>query len=161
MKNSPLRVVVLNKSACFESHAVFGIFQGTMMVAWPGFVMVMTPLQRQLSMDVLLSAGKLLTSTVGEPGIQGATVFGTQGAGVKNTGGGLFVAGFVGLLHIPKGGIFTVGLKSMIVAISMDVFTVPAGIVRLEGATPNVHIIIAPPHTQMAIVSNLLSQAEN
>jgi len=48
--------------------------------------------------------------TVGDPIIHGEVVTGTQGAGVKNTGGGLFVAGFTTEEHIPKGMIFTMGL---------------------------------------------------
>jgi len=109
----------------------------------------------QLSVEVLFSAGKFVTITVAEPETHGATVLGTQGEGVNRTGGGLLVAGFAGLLHIPNGGIFTLGLYSMIVAMTCDVFTVPAGIVRLEGAAPKLHIMLAPPQTQTAIYMHL------
>ena len=84
--------------------------QGMLIVIWPGTEIVMTPAQAQLSVLVSFSAGWLFTVTEDDPGAQGVTVFGTQGAGVKRTGGGLLVAGLVGLLHIPNGGIFTFGL---------------------------------------------------
>lgn len=80
------------------------------MVVCPGFVIVITPPQIQTRMEALLSAGKLAIKTVGHPGIHGDVVFGTHGAGVKFTGGGLFVAGLAGLLHIPNEAIFTNGL---------------------------------------------------
>ena len=104
-----------------------------------------------MSVDELFSAGKLATITVDEPGFQGATVFGTQGAGVNRTGGGLFVAGLATLLHIPNGRIFALGLKSMIVAMCAEVFTVPGVAVRLAGTVPKLHIILALPQTHTAI----------
>ena len=76
-----------------------------------------------------------------------------QGDGVKLTGGGRFVAGFAGLLHIPNGGMFVFGAKSMIVAISADVFTVPGVAIRLAGAAPKEHCILAPPQTHNAIIN--------
>ena len=114
---------------------------------------MITPPHIQLSIEVLLSAGKVFTRTVGEPGTQGLTVFGMHGAGVKKTGGGRFVDGLAGLLHMPNGGMFAFGAKSMIVAISIDVFTLPGVAVRLEGAAPKLHIIFAPPQTHSAIVN--------
>jgi len=66
--------------------------------------------------EELFKAGNPPISTVELPGIHGADVFGTQGAGVKNTGGGRTVAGLAGLLHIPKVGTFAPGLLSIIVA---------------------------------------------
>ena len=111
----------------------------------------MTPPQMQLSVEELLSAGKLLTMTVDEPGVHGETVFGTQGDGVNSTGGGLLVAGFAGELHIPNGMMLVFGLKSMIVATHCEVFTVVGGIISEEGAAPKLHSILAPPQTQTAI----------
>ncbi len=66
-----------------------------------------------MHLEVLLRAGKLPMSTVDEPGVQGAMVIGTQGMGVRTPSAAAVAEATVGLateLHIPKGGIFTVGL---------------------------------------------------
>ena len=76
----------------------------------------MTPPQAQLSIQVLSTAGIPPMSTLGQPGFQGPAGTGTQGAGVKSTGGGRLVAGFATLLHMAKGGTFALGLKSMMLA---------------------------------------------
>ena len=49
--------------------------------------------------------------------------------------------GFDGLLHIPKGIIFFIGILSMIVAAGLfSTITLFSGvIIKLEGATPNEH----------------------
>jgi hypothetical protein len=52
--------------------------QGTITVNWPGAVMLITPAQVHMHLQLLLSVGKLPSVTVGAPGIQGATVSGTQ-----------------------------------------------------------------------------------
>jgi len=90
-----------------------------MTVVCPGLVTVMTPPHTQLQMEVLLSAGKLAMSTVGAPGVHGETVFGTHGMGVSTPEAAAVAEATVGLagqLHMPKGMIFTMGLKSMILA---------------------------------------------
>ena len=103
-----------------------------------------------MSFDELFSAGRFPTSTVGEPGAQGETVFGMQGAGVKNTGGGFIVAGLVGLLHMPNGIILLIGLKSIIVASGIDEVSVFDGVAtRLDGAAPNEHCSTAPVQTEV------------
>ena len=123
----------------------------------PGLTMEMTPPQAHMSLEELFSAGNLFTKTVGAPGAQGATVLGTQGAGVKTTGGGRLVAGFNTLLHMPNGIILLLGLKSMIVAIACEVLTVLGGRVSVDGATPKVHCSIAPPQTHIAILTPQLA----
>ena len=121
-----------------------------MTVNWPGMVNCITPPHVHISFDILSIAGKFPINTVGVPGIQGETVFGTHGAGVNNTGGGLFVAGFATLLHIPKGRMLTIGLKSIIVAGGMFDVRIFVGItMRLDGDTPNEHCIIAPLQTHV------------
>jgi len=102
---------------------------------------------------VLLNAGSPPNSTVELPGLQGAGMLGTQGAGVKNTGGGFTVAGFAGLLHIPKVGMFAPGLLSMIVARGPDG---PRTVVcelttNAAGAVPKGHTRFAPILTHIAI----------
>ena len=93
--------------------------------------------------------------TVGEPGVQGAEMTGTQGAGANITGGGLTVAGLAGQLHMPKGGIFPIGLKSIIVAAGFDatVTVVCEFTMRDDGAAPKLHWRLAPIHTQMPMLS--------
>jgi hypothetical protein len=66
--------------------------------------------------DIASSAGMLPIRQPEDPGAQGAAITGTQGAGVKSTGGGRFVAGFATLLHIAKGKMLVMGMLSMIVA---------------------------------------------
>jgi len=128
------------------------------MVVCPGFTIVITPPHIHINVDELFIAGKLLTKTVGEPGAHGVSVRGTHGAGANITGGGLIVAGFAGLLHIPNGGMFTLGLLSITLAIGILVIALPGGTIREDGATPKAHLIIAPPQTHAPI---LLFSIEN
>ena len=62
--------------------------------------------------EVSFKAGICAMSTMGEPGVQGAVVFGTQGIGVS-TPRAADVAeatvGFASELHMPNGMIFTMG----------------------------------------------------
>ena len=90
--------------------------------------------------------------TVGDPGAHGAAVTGTQGMGVSTPSAAAVAAatvGFEGELHIPNGGIFAIGMLSMIVAAegppAMVAFA--GSTTRLLGATPKLHCIIAPMHT--------------
>jgi hypothetical protein len=72
-----------------------------------------------INVELSFNAGLLATKTVGEPGTHGADVTGTQAAGVKTPNFAAVAAataGLLGVLHIPKGGIFTTGLLSMMVA---------------------------------------------
>ncbi|MEY3305644.1 MAG: hypothetical protein RLZZ139_4017 [Cyanobacteriota bacterium] len=107
--------------------------------------MEITPPQAHIHFEELLSAGKLLINTVGEPGTQGATVTGIQGIGVNTPKAAAVAAitiGLAGELHIPKGGIFTIGAKSIIdAAKGPPVITgIPLGITINElGATPKLH----------------------
>lgn len=66
----------------------------------------------QLHVEVLLSAGLLLMSTLGEPGFQGATVAGMQGVGVNTPKAAVVADAVVGNAseaHTPNGRIFTMG----------------------------------------------------
>lgn len=51
----------------------------TLVVTWPGKVMVMTPPHVHMHLDVAVSAGVLPMRTVGDPGAHGADVTGIQG----------------------------------------------------------------------------------
>ena len=110
--------------------------------------MLITPPHMHISLLELDSAGMLPISTVGLPGTHGATVFGTHGMGVSTPSAAAVAAatvGFAMLLHIPKGGMFTKGLLSMMFAAGVGASGRPAGrTTRLEGATPKLHFIMAP-----------------
>src|SRR5690242_6398340 len=100
----------------------------------------MTPPQLHIHLEVLFRAGMLPTSTVGEPGAQGAAVTGMQGMGVSTPKAAAVAEATVGFaieLHIPKGNMFTIGLLSIILAIGMAVITRFAGRTMKElGAAP-------------------------
>jgi hypothetical protein len=88
--------------------------------------------------------------TVGEPGAQGAGMTGRHGPGVNTpslAAVAAATAGFAIELHIPNGGMFAMGMLSAIVATSwLPAWTGgPFGITVSDmGATPMVHIIMAP-----------------
>jgi hypothetical protein len=95
-------------------------------------------------------------STVGAPGAHGAAVAGTQGMGVRTPSAAavaVITTGFVGAEHMPKGGMFTIGLLSMMVAAGVPVSVLFSGsTTRVEGAAPKLHIMLAPMHTCIAMV---------
>ncbi len=112
----------------------------------------------QASTEVLFSAGMLPNSTVGDPGIQGAGVAGVQGTGVGTPIAAAVAdtkAGLVGDMHIPKGGMLTMGLWSMILAAGwLLVITRFCGStirVLIPGGTANMHFNVAPLQTCMGI----------
>jgi hypothetical protein len=96
-----------------------------------------------ISFDVLLRAGKFPTSTVADPGAQGAAVTGKQGMGVSTPMAAEVAAATVGFAsdwHIPKGKMFTIGLLSIMVAMGMEVTTRLSGsTIRVPGASPKLH----------------------
>jgi hypothetical protein len=88
------------------------ISYGTCTVNCPGFTIVITPPQVHIHLELLLRAGKLLMWTVGEPGTQGAGMTGKQGIGVSTPRAAAVALATVGLakdVHMPKGGILTIG----------------------------------------------------
>jgi hypothetical protein len=65
-----------------------------------------------MHVEVLFKAGMLAMRTVGEPGVHGATTTGMHGMGVKTPNAAAVAAateGFAGLIHAPKGMMFTMG----------------------------------------------------
>lgn len=103
-------------------------------------------------MQLLSNAGILAIIVLEAPGDQGATVAGTQGIGVNTPNAAAVAAatsGFEGDEHIPKVGMFTIGLLSIILAAGiLLVITLLAGnTTNGAGATPNEQVIIAPIHT--------------
>jgi hypothetical protein len=119
----------------------------------------MTPAHVHMHLLMSFSAGMLAMGTVGEPGAHGAGMTGTHGAGVgtpRAADVAAITAGFVGALHIPKGGIFTTGLKSMMFAAGLfsTITRLTGRTISEDGATPKLHCIIAPMTTCFAILLN-------
>ena len=87
---------------------------------------------------------------IGAPGTQGADVTGIQGMGVSTPSAAAVAEatiGLVGVMHMPKGGIFTMGRCALILAASgPPAFVgIPIGITaKVLGAIPKLHIIMAP-----------------
>ena len=79
----------------------------------------MIPPQVHIHLEVLFKAGWFLINTFGDPGTQGLGVTGIQGTGVRTPIAAevaAATAGFVGVVHMMKGIIFSIGLLSIIVA---------------------------------------------
>jgi hypothetical protein len=95
--------------------------------------------------------------TVGELGTHGAGITGTHGIGVKTPRAAAvaeITCGFEGALHIPNGGMLTIGTLSIIVAAGVPVNTRFCGSTTSEdGATPKLHCIIAPIQTWIPIAA--------
>ena len=119
-------------------------------VAIPGAVIEMTPPHWHKQVQLALSAGWPSISTVGEPGNHGAVVTGMHGCGVRVPMAAAVAAatcGLVGVVHMPKGAMFAIGLLSWMVAASAPpAWTgAPWGItVSVLGARPNEHVNAAP-----------------
>ena len=118
--------------------------------------MVMTPPHIHMQVEVLLSAGLLAMRTVGEPGAQGAVVTGMQGMGVSTPSAAAVAeatAGLDGVMHMPKGMMFTMGTKSMMFAAGMleHMVLFTGRTVKVPGAAPKLHISVAPLTTRLAM----------
>ena len=106
----------------------------------------MTPPHAQLHMQLAVSAGAPLISTVGEPGDHGDVVTGRHGCGVSTPSAAEVAAatcGFDSVMHIPNGMMLTLGAKSwMVAAIMPPACTgLPFGTtVNGDGAAPKLHI---------------------
>ena len=85
----------------------------------PAKLIVMAPPHAHTHCEELFNAGLLAMSTVGDPGAQGAGMTGTHGIGVSTPRAAAVAAATVGFAsdwHIPNGGMFTIGMLSMMVA---------------------------------------------
>jgi hypothetical protein len=90
-----------------------------MTVNCPGATMEITPPHRHVHLLVLLRAGIISMSTVGEPGTHGAGVLGIHGIGVRTPSAAAVAEATVGLaklVHIPNGRMFTIGIWSVMLA---------------------------------------------
>ena len=108
------------------------------------------PAQAHISLLVLLSAGMLAISTVGEPGDQGAGITGTQGIGDPSAA---ITAGLFGEVQAPNGTMLTIGRLSMMLAAGIiELITRFFGNTTSElGAAPKVHVSKAPMQTCFGI----------
>lgn len=87
-----------------------------------------------------------------QPGVQGATVTGMQGIGVSTPKAAAVAAATIGLegeLHMANGGIFTMGILSMMLAagILLVITRFNGNTINEPGAAPKEQLIIAPIHT--------------
>lgn len=84
-----------------------------MTVVCPALVIEIVPAHMHMSLELLLRAGFLEIKTVGDPGVQGVAVAGTQGAGVGTPDAAAVAAITTGLvfeLHMPKVKMFFKGI---------------------------------------------------
>jgi len=118
-----------------------------LVVTWPGNPIWITPPQEHMHVEVLFKAGMPPIITVAEPGTQGA-VTGMQGIGVSTPRAAAVAAATVGLamdMHMPNGGMLTMGAQSMMVAAGAPAMVLFVGkTLSVDGAMPKVHIIMAP-----------------
>jgi hypothetical protein len=119
-----------------------------LVVTCPGKPIVITPPHVHMQVEVLFSAGMPPIMQVAEPGVHGEVVTGTQGMGVSTPRAAAVAEATAGLamdMHMPKVGIFVMGMKSMMFAAGAVALVLLMGSTfRAEGATPKEHIITAP-----------------
>src|SRR5690349_7684181 len=124
----------------YRSNICVGRRQVDWVCTWPGNEIEMTPPQLQMHWDPAVSAGLFPINVVGAPGVHGADVAGMQGIGVSTPSAAEVAAatcGLARLMHIPNGGMFTIGALSMIVAAGLfPINTVGLIELRVAGAAP-------------------------
>lgn len=82
---------------------------------WPAWITEIEPPHVHMHVDALVSAGTPPTDTFGEPGVHGAAVAGMQGWGVSTPEAADVAAatcGLDGVMHIPNGMTFAIGMES-------------------------------------------------
>lgn len=109
-----------------------------------------------MHIETLLRAGIPPIMKVAEPGVQGAGITGTQGIGVSTPKAAAVAEATVGLaidMHMPKGGMFIMGMLSMMVAAGAPAMVLLVGNTEnAEGAIPKVQVIMAPAVTSCGII---------
>ena len=105
-----------------------------------------------MQVDPATSTGTPPAMVCGAIGIHGAGTAGTHGIGVNTPSAAAVAAatmGFANDWHMPNGAMFAPGATSVMVATGRP-STIGRGAttVRVEGARPNVHMIIAPDTAQ-------------
>jgi hypothetical protein len=127
-------------------------------------LILIVPPQAQLQMEVLVKAGKTPIFVLNAPGFQGPRGTGTQGIGVNTPNAAVVAAataGFAKEVHMAKGGMLTMGAKSIIVAAGSTLASTgtPLGMtIRLLGAVPKgIHCIVAPIQTNFGMAKFLVA----
>jgi hypothetical protein len=120
--------------------------------------MEITPAHMHMHLEVSFRAGMLPIGSNGEPGVQGAVVFGMHGIGVSTPRAAEVAeatAGFANDVHMPNGMMFTIGIWSMMFAAGTPpTFTMLTGsTTRLLGASPKLHWSMAPFTTCLGMLS--------
>jgi len=110
------------------------------------------PPYAQMQVDPATSTGAPPAMVCGAIGIHGAGTAGTHGIGVNTPRAAAVAAATMGLAndwHMPNGAMFAPGAISVMVATGRP-STIGRGATteRVEGARPNVHMIIAPETAQ-------------
>jgi hypothetical protein len=97
----------------------------------------------------------LVIRTVGAPGTHGAGSTGTHGIGVNTPSAAAVAAATVGLegvVHIPNGGTFNIGVWSMMTPATMLLVNTGRGVaLNTDGAMPKLHVIDAPVQTWLGM----------
>jgi len=125
------------------------VTHGTVTVICAGCVIMISPAQAHISLQLVSSAGKPAIVTVGVPGVHGAVSTGIHGAGVNTpiaAAVSAITAGLLVLMHMANGGTFTIGLLSMIVAAGIPpaVTRFSGRTIRAAGVVPKLHFSMAP-----------------
>jgi hypothetical protein len=126
-----------------------GRIYGTVTVVCPGLTTEIFPAHVHINEEPWFRAGWLPINTVGEPGTHGLVVTGMQGCGVNTPCAAAVAALTAGLaieVHMPKGMMFTFGLKSIMLAAGWPpAVTRFSGVTtRLLGMAPKIHWSCAP-----------------
>ena len=107
--------------------------------------------------EVASSAGKFLTSTFGEPGVQGV-VTGMQGIGVSTPRAATVAAATIGLagdMHMPNVGMLAIGTQSMMFAAGGPcAVVVGTTTASAAGAAPIVQVNNDPAFTNFPAMTN-------
>ena len=101
------------------------------MVIWPACVIEMVPAHMHWQVLSEVRAGTPPTATVADPGAHGPAMTGRHGWGVSTPSAAAVAAatwGLAGEVHMPKVGMFVIGIMSWIVATGwFEDWTRPAG----------------------------------
>src|SRR4051794_3727436 len=115
----------------------------------------MTPPQAHISLQLESTPGIFAIWNVGAPGTHGAGITGIHGMGVSTPSAAAVADATVGFaieLHIPNGGMFTIGLLSLMFAAGVPTTKRFAGrTTSVDGEAPKLHCSVAPIKTCSAI----------
>ena len=118
-----------------------------MTVVWPAKVILICPPHEQINLHELSNVGMPPVNTAVLPVIQGETVIGMQGMGVRTPIAAAVAAATVGLarlMQVPKVGMLAMGVKFMMVPTCRVAVTMALGVtISEEGAAPKVQDIMA------------------